>query len=286
MPDPRPLSIDQLRRCSDPAQFTFGTTSDLEPLEDSIGQERALEALHFGLGMRHKGYNLYLLGPSGTGKHTTVSRFLGKRVGSEPVPDDWCYVHNFEKANMPLALRLPAGRGRELRKDMADFVDEMRAAIPGAFASDDYRTKRKGIESELKEIQDNALKVLRTRAQEKGVALVQTPAGLALAPLREGEVLSQEAFAALAEDERKKIESELQRLQVQLQEIMGRVPKWVAEKERKVRALNRDTSRYAVDAPLEELQSRYEDLPEVLDYLTAVRDDILENADKFLPESG
>jgi len=286
MPDPRPLSVDQIRRCSDPAQFTFETTADLEPLENSIGQERALEALHFGLGMGHKGYNLYLLGPSGTGKHTTVSRFLGKRVEEEPVPDDWCYVHNFEKTNMPLALRLPAGRGRELRKDMADFVDEMRAAIPGAFASDDYRTKRKGIEAALNEIQDNALKVLRTRAQEKSIALVQTPAGMALAPIRDGEVLSQEAFAALSEEDRAGIETKLESLQGQLQGIMGRVPKWVAEKERKMRALNRDTSRYAVDSPLEEMRGRYQDLPAVLDYLTALRDDILENADDFLSGSG
>jgi lon-related putative ATP-dependent protease len=278
------LTAEQVRCCCDPEQFEFETTADLAPLEHSIGQERALEALHFGLGMRQPGYNLYLLGPSGTGKHTTVSRFLAQRTGREPVPDDWCYVNNFDKPNKPRSLRLPPGRGIRLKRDLERFVEDLQTAIPAAFQSDEYRTRRDAIDSEFKELQENALKALRLQAEQKGISLIRTPAGLALAPMSDGEVLSQEEFAELPEKERQRVASEIESLQEQLQQIMGRLPTWVTEKQERLRTLNREVTRFAVGHQTDVLFKRYEDLPSVLDYLKSVRDDILENADKFLPD--
>jgi len=280
----QPLTGQQVRCCCDPDQFDFETTADLAPLEHSIGQERALEALHFGLGIRHFGYNLYLLGPSGTGKHTTVSRFLAQRTGGESLPDDWCYVNNFDKPNKPRALRLPAGRAVRLKRDLQRFVESLKAAIPAAFQSDEYRTRHEAIESEFKALQDNALKALKLQAEQKGISLIRTPAGLALAPTSDGEVLSQEEFAELPEKERRRVDSEIESLQEQLQQILARVPKWVTEKQEKLRSLNREITRFAVGHQTDVLFKRYEDVPSVLDFLKALRDDILENADKFLPD--
>ncbi|MBN2490522.1 MAG: AAA family ATPase [Planctomycetes bacterium] len=283
MPGIEPLPPDQARRCCDADQFDFETTAELEPLQHSIGQERALEALHFGIGIQHRGFNMYLLGPSGTGKHTTACLYLAKRVAAAPVPDDWCYVHNFDKPNRPRALRLPAGRAIRLRQGMERFVRELRAAIPAAFSSDNYRARREAIEAEFKGQQDAALKALRARAEEKGIALVRTPAGLALAPVRDGEVLSQEEFAALESEERSRLEAELEALQGELEGILGQLPKWVADKQAKLRKLHREISRYAVGHQMDLLFKRYEDLPAVIGYLKSVQEDILENAEKFLP---
>jgi lon-related putative ATP-dependent protease len=283
MPGPEPLSPDQVRRCCDADQFDFETTAELEPLQDSIGQERALEALHFGIGIHHGGFNMYLLGPSGTGKHTTASRYLAKRAAAASVPDDWCYVNNFDKPNRPRALRLPATRATRLRLDMERFVQELKAALPAAFSSDNYRTRRESIESEFKEQQDTALKALRAKAEQQGIALIRTPAGLALAPMREGDVLSQEEFAALEPEERGRLEAELEALQGELQEILAHLPRWVAAKQEKVRKLHREISRYAVGHQMDTLFKRYEDLPAVVGYLRAVQEDVLDNADKFLP---
>jgi hypothetical protein len=130
--------------------FTFETTEDLEALSEVIGQDRAVEAIRFAIGMRHSGYNLYALGPEGMGKHTAVRRFLEEQANQEVAPPDWCYVSNFKDRREPRALQLPAGRGRQLSEDMSHFVVDLRDTLRNGFESDEYRTRRKVIEEEFR----------------------------------------------------------------------------------------------------------------------------------------
>ena len=146
-----PLPADRLARLTDPANLVFETTDDLEPLENVIGQDRAVEAVRFGIGIRQEGYNLFALRPPGVGKHSMVRRFLERRAPDEPTPRDWAYVHNFGAPHRPNALRLPAGRGRTLRDDMERLVDELRSAIPAVFESDEYRARRQSLEQQMRE---------------------------------------------------------------------------------------------------------------------------------------
>ncbi|RMF84116.1 MAG: ATP-dependent protease, partial [Nitrospinota bacterium] len=278
----QPLSAEALYRRCDPAQFSFETTSELDNLQGIVGQPRAVEAIQFGTGMRREGYHLFALGPAGTGKYSLVHQFLTQRAGSEPVPPDWCYVNNFEQPHKPRALQLPAGQGTVLRHDIDRLVEELRTAIPAAFESEDYRTRRQVIEEEFKERQEQALEELRKQAQERGIALMRTPMGLAFAPMREEKVLGPEEFQKLPPEERKRIETEVSMLQDQLQSIVRQVPRWERESREKLRQLNREVTIFAVGHLIEELRQKYTSFPAVLEYLQALEQDVLNNIQDFL----
>ena len=133
------LTAAQLHHTCDPHQFDFQTTAELEDLGELIGQMRAMEAVQFGTGMRHEGYNIYVQGPSGMGKRSMVQQLLARKTPTEADPPEWCYLHNFKQPHKPQALSLPPGRGADLRDQMAKLVDYLRSAIPGLFESDEYR---------------------------------------------------------------------------------------------------------------------------------------------------
>jgi lon-related putative ATP-dependent protease len=279
---PEALPIGDLCwRCA-PEHFTFETTDELEDLGEVIGQERAVEAIRFAVGMRRVGYNLYALGPEGTGKHTVVRGFLDQQAAQELAPADWCYVSNFKDRRQPRALRLPAGRGRRLEEDMAHFVVDVRDALRNGFESDEYRTRRKVIEEEFKERQEQALEGVESEAREKSIALLRTPMGFAFAPTSDGQVIATEVFQRYPKDERQRVESEIQALQEKLQDILQKAPLWMKETREKIRRLNEETALFAVAHLVAVLQRDYADLPEVQRFLEEVRDDVVENVEEVV----
>jgi lon-related putative ATP-dependent protease len=277
----QPLKADQLCRACDESQFDFETTAELEDLGEIIGQERAVDAIHFGIGIQREGYNLFALGPSGTGKRTTIRQFLDRKAAAEPIPSDWCYVNNFEQSHRPRALRLPSGQGVVLRRDMEQFVEELLTAIPAAFESEDYRTRRQEAQEEFKEQQEKAFGEVQNQARERNIALIRTPAGLAFAPLREGEVISPDEFQKLPEGERKRFEDDISQLQGRLQDTLHQVRQWEREARDKVKELDRQVAMFAVGHLIDELSEKYAELPAVVDYLNAVQQDVVENVDQF-----
>jgi len=276
-----PLSAQQLRQVCDPAQFEFETTAELEDLNEIIGQERAVDAVMFGVGIRREGYNLFALGPSGTGKRTTITQFLNQRAAAEPTPSDWCYVNNFDQPHRPRALQLPPGWGVTLRRDMEQLIEELRTALPSAFESEDYRTRKQEVEEEFKEQQEQAFEAIRQRAQERSIGLIRTPAGLAFAPMREGEIISPDEFQELPEEERNRFEEDISELQEQLRDILHRAHQLEREAREKVKELDRQVAMLAVGHRIDELRDKYAELPEVVNYLDAVQQDIVENVDQF-----
>jgi lon-related putative ATP-dependent protease len=277
----QPLPPEKLCQACDPAQFEFETTDELEDLIDVVGQDRAVEAIRFGIGIQRDGYNLFALGPSGTGKRTTIRQFLDQKAADEPVPPDWCCVNNFEQPHKPQALKLPPGQGVVLRDDMEKLIEELRTAIPAAFESEDYRTRKQEIEEEFKEQQEKAFNEVQQQAQERGISLIRTPVGLAFAPLREGEVVSPEEFQKLPEEERKQVEADIAELQERLQETIHQVHQWERETRERVKELDREITMFAVGHFIDELRQKYAELPDVVDYLDAVQQDVIENVDEF-----
>lgn len=278
-----PLPSELLCKSCDPAQFAFETTADLdsEPVR-ILGQERAAAALQFGTGIRRPGYSLFALGPTGAGKHTAVLQHLNERACHETAPSDWCYVNNFANPHGPIALELPRGRGVELRADMERLMRDLQAAVPSAFQSDEYTKRRQEIEEEHKQRQDAAFEKLNEQAQNRGIALLRTPGGMVIAPVRNGEVLDPKEFNKLPEQERKDIEATSEEFQARLQTILGEFPKWESEQRENLRQLNREITRRAVSFLMDELRGRYTGLDGVLAFLDACRNDMLENAEHFL----
>ncbi|MBL8541333.1 MAG: AAA family ATPase [Betaproteobacteria bacterium] len=278
----KPLTPDQLVRRCDPASFPFETTAELPDVDAFFGQQRAVDAVRFGIGMRHEGFNLYVMGPPGIGKQTLVERCLAAEAAHRPAPSDWCYVMNFADARRPRALRLPAGRGEGLRRDMADFVDELKAAIPAIFASEEYRTRREAIDQTYAEREQTSFRALGEEAQKLGIAVLRTPGGFTLAPLKDGEVIDADAYEKLPEDEKAISDAHLADLQERLHRFLAGLPRWGREHREHIRTLNQEFARHAVDHVIDDVRSAFRDLPQVLEYLDQVRADIVDNAEFFL----
>ncbi|HKL78464.1 MAG TPA: ATP-binding protein [Gammaproteobacteria bacterium] len=281
MAGPEPLAPTALYHRCDPEGFAFDSTAELDDLSQIIGQERALDALHFGAGIRNDGFNLYVLGPNGMGKHTVVRRFLEERAAAEAVPPDQCYVHNFTETNRPRRVTLPPGWGTRFRDDMDQLVDELRSAIPATFESDEYQSRIHELQQEFKRRQEEAFQEIQEEAEKKDITLLQTPTGFTFAPVRDGEAVAPEEFQQLPEDERQRIESDISHLQERLQWVLRQIPKWRKESKEKVHEVNREMVDLALGQLIEGFEQEYADTQGVLDHLEAIQQDVLDHVDTF-----
>jgi lon-related putative ATP-dependent protease len=277
-----PIPLDKLYQPTDPNQFSFETTDQVDELTDIIGQPRAVEAVRFGTGMRSSGYNIYALGPSGTGKRSLVTKHFQTTASEETTPPDWCYVHNFDQSHKPKVIQLPPGMGTKFQGDIDQFVDELRNALSTAFESDEYRTRRRMVESEIEERQEAAFEELQGKAQQFNFALMRTPAGLIFAPVKDGEVIPPDDFNKLPDEIRQEMEVQVQDLQKELQTLLQQIPLWQRELRSNIRDLNHEITEVAVSSILSELKSDYESYPQVQDFLEEVQEDIVANASRLL----
>jgi len=278
----KPLSPRDLCRRCDPGRFSFATTAELPEVEGPLGQERAAEALRFGLDIRREGYNVFALGPPGVGKQTLVSRAVAEHAATEKVPPDWVYLNNFENRARPRAVQLPPGRGVPFRADMQKLVEELRAAIPAVFESEEYRTRLQVLEKQLEEKREKAMRGVQEHAQARSIAVVRTPMGLALAPVKDGEVVDPDQFRKLPEEEQSRVQKEIAALQEELQAMIRALPQLEREHREKVKEMNREVALYAAGHLIDEVRKRYEGLPAVRAHLDAVQQDVVENVHDFI----
>jgi lon-related putative ATP-dependent protease len=276
------LPAETLYRRCDLSALKFDTTAELTDLTEFVGHDRALDAVRFGIGIHRPGFNLFLLGPAGTGKYSAVRAFLERRGASEPTPDEWCYVNNFQNPEAPRVLRLPPGRGASLRDDMHRLLDDLRSAIPSAFDSENYTARKHVIEQGVKDLQEKAFEEVQQQADEKSIAVIRTPTGIALAPMKNGKVVSPEEFQHLPKTEHEQIEADIVRLQEKLQSVLRQAPKYEQEGREKIRELNHEVAIFAVGHLIETVRKKYTDLPEAVHFFNDVERDIAENVDEFL----
>ncbi|NTV05309.1 MAG: AAA family ATPase [Chlorobiaceae bacterium] len=279
---PAKLTPDKLYRTCDPQEFNFQTTAELDGHVNATGQNRAIDAITFSMGIKHDGFNLFALGPNGTGKQTAIMHFLSDLAPNAPAPSDWCYVNNFEKPRNPKALKLPAGKGSTLSHDMEHLVEALFTVLPAAFSSEEYQAQEKDIREKFQEQQGEAIGELEKNATDNNIALIRTPAGFAFAPIKNGEVIKPEEFMLLKKEDRDAIEEEISKLKTAMQSILAQIPKWQRETQEKIKELNRNIANFAVKPLIAELKSSYEPLQEVTAFLETVENDVIENFDKFL----
>lgn len=273
------LTPAQLFTPCNPDHLPFVTSDELEDLGAEFAHDRAVEALRFGLEYRRSGYNVFVLGEPGSGRHALVRRLIGEADGVEPL-SDWCYVNNFADATRPQLMRLPAGRGAKLRDDMQHFVAELGPAIAAAFESDEYRSTVDALQEESKQKEEGALRELGRESLKQGVALLRTTEGFAFAPAKtDEETYSQEEFDQLPEERKAALEKTIAAFEERLHKLLGQFPRWRRELQGKVKETSREAMRRAVGHAIEELKPAYADLPLVTTFLEAVLHDVVETGD-------
>lgn len=281
-----PLPAGDLRRTVQPETLGFKTTAELEPISGLIGQDRALRAIQFGTDFKAHDYNLFVLGPPASGKRTAVKQYLSKKASDAASPPDWVYVNNFESPSRPRAIRLPSGRARPFARLMIEAIDELRTTVPTMFESEDYRARRRTIEEEFRAGQDEAFEMLNRRAQAQNIAVLRTPAGFAMAPMHEGKIVKPEIFNTLPETMRKEVETRIEILQKELEQILERMPKSDKERRGRTAELNADVASQVVRAALDDVAAAHADVPAVNAFLEAAGHDLVRNIGIFLAPSG
>ena len=276
-----PLDVGALLRRCDVSLLDFETTAELTDTVDIVGQSRALNAVGFGIDIKTPGFNLFVLGEPGSGRHAAVRRLLEEKAVGEPAPSDWCYVNNFADPNKPRLLRVPHGRGGQLRRDMQQFVAELAKAISVAFESEEYRVRIESIQEEFKQREENALRQLGQESGEKGIALLRTPHGFVFAPIKGEETMGPDEFEKLPDEEKARIGRLIEEFGDRLHKLMRQFPQWRREMQTRIKAASRETMSLAVGHLIEELKERYTDLLNVLEFLDQVMRDVIESGEEL-----
>jgi len=274
---PIELSAEQVRKTCDPSAFDCSSTAELEPVASIIGQDRALSALRFGLNILKPGFNIYVSGLAGTGRTTAIKSFLDSLATKKEVPFDWCYVHNFRDSDCPRALKMPAGTGQGFHKDMKRIIDNARRSLVQAFSSKEYAERRSEITEAFGKRKDAAFNLISQKAKDRGLLLRPTQVGLVFIPAPEGEPISEEDYQKLNPE----IREELRKNQDELaRELSDRIVEFRSEEssvEKQLEDTDREVASYSIGYLFEALKNKYSQLPQVVDYLKEVEQDIIEN---------
>jgi lon-related putative ATP-dependent protease len=278
------LAVDRLRKVCDARTMGCLTSAEMTGLETLIGQERAMRALRFGLGIQELGFNIYVAGLPGTGKATAVRQFLEDLAAEKAAPSDWCYVNDFDDPYRPRALQLPPGRGKALEEDMQRLVEAVQDEIRRAFESEEYATQRDQIVHAFEQRREELLAQVTEQAEREGFLIQVTSIGLATIPARKGKPLSEEEFVALSDKERHEISQKRDAIQGALEAAFRQTRGMESDAREAVGKLDQQIALYAISHLMEDAKTRYSNLSEVVTYLGEVQKDILQHLDEFRAE--
>jgi lon-related putative ATP-dependent protease len=279
------LPLEKLRNVCPPDLMRCESTKELTPLTEIIGQERAVHVLKFGLGIKNHGFNMYVAGYPGTGRKSTVKSFVEAQAKTQSVPPDWCYVNNFENQYEPKAIQLSAGKGKEFRDDMKNFIENVKTALPKAFESEDYAAKRDATIRGLEEKRKQLIEELNVEAQSEGFVIQTTPIGFLLIPVLDGKPLSEEEMLALPQKTKDKLQEKREKLETEFRVTMRQLIDMERQIHDALKKLNKEVALYSIGNLLERITEKYRGLTEVTDYLKAVENDILDSLQQFIRRS-
>jgi lon-related putative ATP-dependent protease len=279
------LPSHQLYKACVLKDLPFKSTRQLEPLAEIVGQNRAQEAVRFALAMPHGGYNVYAVGANGLGKRTMMLRYLEHHKDTEQHCHDWCYVADFEEPRVPKLLKLPAGQGTQLKRDMEKLMSRLVKVIPQTFDSEGFLERAEKLKSDYTALQDGELEKVAKQAKRQKVSLtISTPGGYRLVAMSGDEPHTAESFKALTDAQREKFEEIVNNLEKRLRRALRKLADWEQEYADKQQALNQETLESVTGHQIDELKESYKDLPDVVGFIEAVRKDLSENLEIFLDD--
>jgi len=277
----RELTADETGPVFDPAGFGFQTTDELSPLDEIVGQPRAVRAMDLGLGVRQPGYHIFLSGLSGTGKMEMARRTLAARARQEAPPPDWVYVNNFNEAEQPIAISLKAGQGKQLKRDMAGLVTRLLEELPKAFQREDFSREKDRLRRQYKQQGEAIFGELAAMAKERNVAVQQLPGGeIVFLPLHEGKPISPEEAQKLPPDELEQIDRRQQELLEATESIALRQQEVERQLNNDVRNVERTFAARVIEPLLGEIGARY-DNEKVQRWLERLKTHFIKNLDRF-----
>ena len=276
------LLPEDLRCTCDPAVFKFKDTSEIEPLDEVIGQKRAVEAIDFGLNMQSPGYNIFVTGLEGTGKSTIVMDILNRFAQDRPTPDDWCMVNNFDDKFRPHAIALPPGKAHIFSKSMYRLTEWLKIKIPKEFENKAYQESMGQIQEKFGNQKKALFEKLNQSAQDKGLMINRTSSGYQTLPMSGDQPMSQEEFTKLPPEQQKEIESKIIALSSEINTTMGEINRINQARNKAVDQLRQEVTRFIIKDRLDSIREEYTDSPDVLTYLERVETHIVENIDTFL----
>ncbi|MGQ0793745.1 MAG: Lon protease family protein [Deltaproteobacteria bacterium] len=284
MKTPKELLPEEVYRFADLSSLGFKTTEQLSQCQGFIGQERAVKAIHFGLGIRHRGYNLYLAGPAGVGKSSVIRAILSDLAATKPTPWDWCYVHNFHNPSEPKTLSFPTGTAKNFRKDMEDLLEMLKINIPKSFESKQYEETKQKILNDSQRLKTSLFDEVQRKAAQSDVQTQFSPTGIVTIPLMRGKPITQEEFNNLDEASREDLRRRKETVDEEVAELFKRARKQEKDDLERIKELEKKVALFAVRDILDSVRDKYKSYPEVIDYMNMMQRHILENIDVFLPD--
>lgn len=263
--------------------LSFETTEEITDFAEFAGQERALEAVAFGIGIRHKGFNLFVNGPHGSRRHEITRKTIGEKARTEPTPPDWCYVNNFSNPNRPKSFSFPPGESAVFKKELSDLIDVLKTTIPSVVEDDLFKEKINTINEELRRKIEKLFHSVEEKANTDNIALIKGEQGILFTPMDERKKpIDQSAFQRLPVENRKRLENLMGKYQHELQGILNQIADLKREAEAVRKKLKHETVGQAVASLTNTLKKKYEKRPLIIQFLQEVEDDLISNVDDFL----
>jgi len=278
------VPISELRCHCDLSMFDFETTADITPLDQVIGQERAVRAITFGLEMNRPGYHIFVTGPEGTGKTTIVQEIVRKVAHNLPTPPDWCMVNNFKDEYRPRSIPISPGQASRFAKSLNRLINDLKIRLPKEFQADSFREKVIEIQKRYGEKKKTHFDRLDQLAKEKQLSVERTPSGYQTIPLNGDKAFTEEEFEKLSDAQQGTIEQTVQDFQEEIQTVMRDVNRINHAQQKEIQQLAAELTRFVVKNRLDVVRETYAEHTEILQYLDDVQEDIVENTGLFLPQ--
>ena len=275
------LGYKDLKITCDPKVFNFNTTDDLEPISTGIGQERGIKALEFGLNVDINGYNVYVEGPYGVGKTAYVKNYLNVISKKKKVPNDWCYLYNFDNPNEPVAVSLPAGQGREFRDTMNSFINEIKVDIKNTFNNEDFEKEKNLIKQEYEAKRNLLMEKLNKKSAEYGFTVKSAQNGIYMMPIVNGKTIAEEEFNKLDEAIKKDFEDKSTIVQQHIMAAISEIKSIEKESENRVQEWQSNVALLTINAHINLIKSKYKRNKKINNFLESIKKDILKNINLF-----